>query len=211
MYNHKGWYFPNLDTHFQTYVEEWPATSYQQLAFDSALKYVRKYDVAIDIGANVGLHTVRFSQKFNHVYSFEPTSVNYECLVLNTQNLKNVSLIKVGLGEITKDEKISIPKDAQNCGIFSIVDFVDKENLISEQIEIRKLDSFNLNPNLIKIDTQGFELLVLKGATNTLRSKPVLIIECEKKSDKKMITDFLLKQNYHFKESIRKDTIWAAD
>ena len=42
-------------------------------------------------------------------------------------------------------------------------------------------------PDFIKIDTQGFELFILKGAENTLKNKPVLLLECEKKQEKRLI------------------------
>lgn len=212
MYQHKGWHFPNLDNHFGGYVGEWPENSYQQQAFDTALNYVKNFELAIDVGANIGLHTVRMSKKFKKVYAFEPTTLNFECLDLNTKNLLNVNLIKSGLGEKNCTEKISIPENSNNCGVFSIVDFINSDQtLISETIQIDTLDKFNLTPNLIKIDTQGFELSVLRGSITTLKSKPVLIIECERKSDRRLIADFLKDFNYTMKESVRKDTIWTSD
>jgi len=55
MYNHKGWTFPDIDSHFRDSVGEFPETTYQQGALDAAFKYVKKFNVAIDAGANIGL------------------------------------------------------------------------------------------------------------------------------------------------------------
>lgn len=212
MYCYRGWHFPNLDTHFKGHVEDWPINSYQQNVLDAALRYVKNFNVAIDVGANIGLQTVRLSTKFSKVFSFEPTSLNYNCLLENTKNLKNVSIYNCGLGEFVKEEKISLPEASNNCGAFSIKDFINSSlPLISEDIKIKTLDSFGYSPNLIKIDTQGYELQVLKGAIETLKSKPVLIIESETKKDKNEISSFLNNFNYRLVESIRKDMIWITD
>jgi len=212
MYNYKGWCFPDMDSHFKGYVGEFPETIYQQGALDAAFKYVKKFDVAIDAGANIGLQSVRLAQKFNHVHSFEPTSVNYDCLINNIKNFSNVRAYKTGLGEREESTIIKLPAESNNCGAFSIVDFNDNaEPVLTENIEILPLDRFQLSPNFIKIDTQGFELFILKGAVVTLKNNPVLIIECEKKKDKHLITEFLSKINYRLIETVRKDTIWIKD
>jgi FkbM family methyltransferase len=201
-----------MDSHFKGYVGEFPETIYQQGALDAAFKYVKKFDVAIDAGANIGLQSVRLAQKFNHVHSFEPTSVNYDCLINNVKNFSNVQVYKTGLGEKKESAIIKLPKESNNCGAFSIVDFNNNEDsVLTENIEILPLDRFQLSPNFIKIDTQGFELFILKGAEATLKNNPVLIIECEKKKDRHLITEFLSKINYRLIETVRKDTIWIKD
>jgi hypothetical protein len=133
MYNYKGWAFPDIDSHFKEYVGDFPETTYQQEALDAAFKYVKKFDVAIDAGANIGLQSVRLAQKFNKVHAFEPTSINHECLIPNTKNFTNIQLYKVGLGEYEDHAVIKIPAEIKNCGAFSIVDFNNYENAILEE------------------------------------------------------------------------------
>jgi FkbM family methyltransferase len=58
--------------------------------------------------------------------------------------------------------------------------FVTASNLEIEkrEVEVRTLDSFNLHPDVIKIDVEGAELEVLKGGQNTIaQSRPTLLIE----------------------------------
>ena len=212
MYNYKGWCFPDIDSHFRDYVNEFPETVYQQGALDAAFKFVKTFNVAIDAGANIGLQSVRLAQKFNQVHSFEPTSVNYDCLINNVKSFSNIQVYKIGLGERNESAIIKLPTESKNCGAFSIIDFNNSEHSVfTENIEILPLDKFQLSPNLIKIDTQGFELFILKGSETTLKSNPVLIIECEKKKDKQLISEFLSKINYRLVETVRKDTIWIKD
>jgi len=211
MYNYKGWSFPDIDSHFRDSVGEFPETTYQQGALDAAFKYVKKFNVAIDAGANIGLQSVRLAQKFEHVHSFEPTSVNHDCLISNTKNFTNIQLYKLGLGEQEEHAVIKIPVEAKNCGAFSIVDFNNYENaILEEQIKISTLDQFNILPDLIKIDTQGFELFILRGAKNTLKNKPVLLLECEKKQEKQLIGEYLTPLGYDIVETVRKDSIWIV-
>ena len=211
MYNHKGWTFPDIDSHFRDSVGEFPETTYQQGALDAAFKYVKKFGVAIDAGANIGLQSVRLAQKFNQVHSFEPTSINHDCLISNTKNFTNIQLYKLGLGEQEEHAVIKIPTEAKNCGAFSIVDFNNYENaVLEENIKISTLDKFQLSPDFIKIDTQGFELFILKGAKNTLKNKPVLLLECEKKQEKQLISNYLIPLGYIVIETVRKDSIWIV-
>jgi FkbM family methyltransferase len=211
MYNHKGWTFPDIDSHFRDAVGEFPETTYQQGALDAAFKYVKKFGVAIDAGANIGLQSVRLAQKFNQVHSFEPTSVNYDCLINNVKSFSNVQVHKVGLGEREESAIIKLPTESTNCGAFSIVDFNNTEDSVfAEHIEIVQLDKFQLSPDFIKIDTQGFELFILKGAENTLKNKPVLLLECEKKQEKHLISEYLNPLGYIIAETVRKDSVWVV-
>ena len=211
MYNHKGWTFPDIDSHFRDSVGEFPECSYQQGALDAAFKYVKKFDVAIDAGANIGLQSVRLAQKFNQVHSFEPTTVNYDCLVNNAKNFLNIQIYKTGLGEREESAIIKLPVESKNCGAFSIIDFNNTEYpVLEEEIKISPLDKFQLSPDFIKIDTQGFELFILKGAKNTLKNKPVLLLECEKKQEKQLISNYLMPLGYTVIETVRKDSIWIV-
>lgn len=211
MYKHKGWAFPDIDSHFKDSVGEFPECSYQQSALDTALKYVKQFNVAVDVGANIGLQSIRLAQKFKQVYAFEPTSVNYDCLDNNSKNFSNIQIYKTGLGEFVETANIKLPKESKNCGAFSILDFKNYEkDVFTEEIKIVPLDQFQLRPDFIKIDTQGFELFILKGSKNTLESQPVLLIECEKKHERQLLTEYLGPLGYSIKETVRKDAIWTV-
>jgi FkbM family methyltransferase len=210
MYQFHGWHFPDLDRHFIRAVGDYPDTNYQQATIDEALRHVKKFDCAVDVGGNIGLHTVRFAQKFRRVHSFEPTAVNYECLQKNTESLSNVTLHQLGLGNEKTELTIRLPVNSDNCGNFSIVDFDNNTDTIEESILIVTMDSLNLAPDLIKIDVQGFDYNVLVGAADTIKThKPVIIIESETKKSRNSISELLTAHGYTVTAKIRHDQIWA--
>jgi FkbM family methyltransferase len=211
MYEHLGWHFPDFDRHFARTVSQYPGTDYQQATIDEAVQHVKKFDCAVDVGGNIGLHTVRFSTIFQKVHSFEPTDINFECLQKNTETLLNVKLHKLGLGAEDANLIIQLPCNTDNCGNFSIVDFADyTDQTIQETIEIRTLDSFDLKPDLIKIDVQGFDYNVLLGAANTIaQHRPVIIIESETKKSQNSIGDLLSQKGFVVAAKIRHDQIWV--
>jgi FkbM family methyltransferase len=209
MYLHKGWYFPDIEKDYQLVTGEYPETCYQQGALDTALSYVKKFDIALDIGANIGLHSVRLSKIFKSVFAFEPTKYNFECLEKNVLNLSNVKIFNVGLSNKEIQETIRLPIDCSTSGAFSIVDFNDQLETITETIICKTLDSFNINADFIKIDTQGFEPFILEGALNTLQNKPVLLVETETKERYDAVEYILRPLGYKDVATIRKkDHVW---
>jgi len=208
----KGWHFPDTEKEFLRYIGDFPETTYQQASIDNALKYVQNFNLAIDIGANVGLHTVRFAKKFKNVHAFEPSTDNFECLFKNGHPSRNIIFHKQGLGNGNSKKTLSMPKTSTNSGIWSIKDFkkMFEDDLYSETIKISTLDSFNLSPDLIKIDTQGYELEILEGAVQTIkRSSPVIITEAEKWAERISLNKFFTNLNYKKAFVSRRDFIWV--
>lgn len=208
----KGWHFPDTEKEFLRYIGDFPETTYQQESIDSALKYVQNFNLAIDVGANVGLHTVRFAKKFKTVHAFEPEAYNFECLFKNGYSSKNIVFHKQGLGNGSSRKILLMPRTSTNSGTWSIKDFknLPEDELYSQMIKISTLDSFNLSPNLIKIDTQGYELEVLEGAVRTIqRSSPVIITEAENWAERNLLAMYFKKLNYRKAFVSRRDFIWV--
>src|SRR3989344_3001857 len=89
-----------------------------------------------------------------------------------------------------------------------------KNNYPKSKIKIKVLSidhiikKSNLHPGLIKIDVEGSEISVIKGAINTLkRFKPIILIEIHKKDEYKYIKKILYKLNYS-KEKYKDNNIW---
>ncbi|MBI4929253.1 MAG: FkbM family methyltransferase [Bacteroidetes bacterium] len=139
----------------------------------------------IDVGANIGWTVLNLGRlsKTGRVIGFEPDPYNFiQCKKnIELNKMTNVTLLPYGLGEIPQQAQIEV-RAASNRGGNRIA--VEKKNA-NETVEIRRLDDIeqiNHFPqvNLIKIDVEGYELKVLKGAEQLLKKfKPVLFIEVD--------------------------------
>ena len=141
---------------------------------------VNKDQISVDIGANLGLFTHFMSKASKHVFAFEPNPYPLE----NLKQLvdKNVTILPIALGNFNGPTEIKIPHHANGWSSNGAsMSPKTKEPGKFINIQCRKLDSLNLeNIGLIKIDVEGFEIEVLKGARKILlKNKPAMIIENE--------------------------------
>lgn len=133
----------------------------------------------LDIGANIGTHSVILSNLFKNVYSYEPQKDVYDILKLNIQINKcnNIILNNFGLGEIEKQITMQCFDKDQPNNIAAIA--IDDTNNGCEKVQIKTLDSLNLmNIKFIKIDIEGYEYNALLGGIKMIKeNKPIIIFE----------------------------------
>lgn len=157
---------------------------YEKNQLDSLFEFLRpvssifKTTTALDIGANIGNHSLYFSSIFSKVIAFEPSSIIYRLLEINTESTENVKIEKLALGSHESDSILY--SNSSNYGSSSIIE--DHELFqIQENIKIKPLDDLDFGTNsisLIKIDVEGFEIEVLKGSTKTIKiHQPLIILE----------------------------------
>lgn len=169
-----GVYVPDRENHFQSYLNNKNTMvdgvgTYHHDRLLKSLFYVTDFSCAVDVGAHVGLWSMHLAKYFDSLYAFEPDFENLECLIKNVFDTTKVHHCALGNGYGTS----FLAKDFINTGKNHIVDFGE-----GKQIIIKSLDSFNLQPSYIKIDVEGYELFVLKGAEQTLKKcKPVIVME----------------------------------
>ena len=80
--------------------------------------------ICLDIGANLGNHTLFFAKFFDKVLSFEPHPETFELLKFNTRKLKNVSIFQFGLSNKDDDMKIGSIQDT-HYGVASLRKEID--------------------------------------------------------------------------------------
>lgn len=196
-----------LDLH--DYVDWWLFWGIKEESRGKLYGLLKVGDTAIDIGTNMGETLMSFSKLVGihgNVHGFEPDTINHtrctENLRLN--DFKNITLNKLGLGNTAGEFRIKVDTPT-NRGGNRITDQNDKN---SEVIQIITLDQYVLDKNiskidLIKIDVEGFEFNVLKGAENTIsKYGPVLFIELDdvnlkqQKASAKMLVKFLADKGY---------------
>jgi FkbM family methyltransferase len=150
---------------------------YEDMAF--LLHFLRSNDLFIDIGANVGAYTILASSEINaKTIAIEPVPSTYKNLMDNIliNNIQEkVNALNIGLG--SKNGKLKFTKS------FDSVNHVATENETDTiEVDIDTLDTILLKeqcPILLKIDVEGFETEVIKGADTTLLNKSLKAIIIE--------------------------------
>ncbi len=140
--------------------------------------------VVLDVGANIGIYSVLAASKNNNVkvFAFEPADEAYNSLIgnLRLNNLKNVKAEKFGVADYKREAILSRCDDDAYNSLGKPMREVKDEVSVS----LISLDDYcrehKLNKvDLIKIDTEGADYLVLKGAYNILSGADSPIIFCE--------------------------------
>lgn len=140
----------------------------------------------IDVGAHVGSWTITLAPKFAHVYAFEPQRDPFYCLcggVALSGLSERVTARQLAMGEPGGPWEANIRAQTPDGGTGSIVRDV-KAGLLDghhETVQGARLDDFEFsNVGLVKVDVEGSELDVLKGAQQTLikHGRPPLFFEC---------------------------------
>jgi len=167
------------DSHIGRWVEECGRLDHDQNMLPLVLPFIPEGGVVLDIGANIGSHTIAYAKKVGfsgNVFAYEPNPEAFKCLVHNMKELVTVFEFPFALGNtigtievIQENDNIGMAyvKEAKNgSGIITTVD--------KEMKDIKKVD-------FIKIDCEGYELEVLKGAKETIKKySPVMLIEVNK-------------------------------
>lgn len=139
-----------------------------------AVRELRLKGVYVDVGANIGNHTVFFSLHCpsTRVIAIEPNPAALELLKLNCASRKNVQMVACAVGARRGAVRVK-PTARNNLGSSRIGDagHIVRMSTLDLVVENQKVA-------FIKIDTEGYELNVLRGASNVLKSKPVLAVEC---------------------------------
>jgi len=166
---------------------------------NNSLGHVKQWRNAIDVGANVGEWTRPLAEKFQQVICFEPNPNFRECFNKNITE-SNVTLWPYGLS----DKEHTAQQDFNST--------VLKEG--EGNIECRTLDSFNLTDvDYIKIDVDGFEVPVLRGAQETIRkNNPVINIEMKERKRPHIVgkcRKILINLGYNCRSRVRSDEVWT--
>lgn len=150
-------------------------------------RYLRAGDVVVDVGANIGTHTVAFSDMVGPtgmVVSFEPVLCTYNLLCANVAFSGNQNVIthRAIVGDENRIRKLMVVDYNQkaNFGMFNAIKESDRGGDRGMDIPEVTIDSLGLEEcKLLKIDVEGSERNVLLGAVDTLKNlSPVVQAEC---------------------------------
>lgn len=171
--------------------------------------FVKEGEVMYDIGANVGAYSL-VAAKFFHgkvkVYAFEPAIFNFSQLCRNIQLNKSQGVIiplAVALSDETRIGEFNYHNQIPGGSLHTFGKAIDHVGNVFEPEYVQPMISYRIDdlieqfkvpvPNHIKIDVDGIELSVLKGAETTLMNPSLhsVLVELEQGESERNITAYL--------------------
>jgi FkbM family methyltransferase len=170
-----------------------------------------------DVGANVGGIAIKYAKCFPNstVYAFEPVCETFMILSEATKFCPRINSIQLALGDVSGFSNCLINADSgKNTLIDGLSDHLHANPIGSQLVKVSTLDTFAKENqiesiDLVKIDTEGFDLAVLQGAVSKLNAQLITFIYVEfhqllrrtkatQLGSLVEIAEFLEKYNYRF-------------
>jgi FkbM family methyltransferase len=144
----------------------------------------RQIDCVLDVGANIGQYGqfLRGIGYTGYIVSFEPVKSAYDKLVAVSKGDSKWICHNMALGEIAQSQRINVFGDTQFCSFLEASDYSkamwsDVSSSTKETVQVVRLDDIfseiknrvNCGNFYLKLDTQGFDLNVFRGAVESLR------------------------------------------
>lgn len=142
----------------------------------------KKRRLFIDVGANLGVFAVIQSRYYDNVIAFEACPTNYELMkkTIELNNIKNIELFKYAIyKEDYKPMTLYQYTPGELTGGITINEVPNADAYSEFEVDTRTIDSFEFEPDAIKINIEGGEYDALRGAKQTLtKFHPDAYIEC---------------------------------
>lgn len=163
---------------------------YQPFGIDHALDVCRFLEpdrnlrVVFDVGANEGQSARIYFKQFPKalIYSFEPVATTFQKLTENTRELNRVKPFHIALGAEASEQEIRLFDQSVRNTLKYRPDLTS--SFRTERVRVITLDAFVAEHSIeqidfLKIDTEGFDLEVLHGASSTLTAGLITFILVE--------------------------------
>lgn len=169
-----GWQWPDHEVHLIEWMSKTPAymlngrRAYQGQKQALVLQHCRKFRIALDVGAHIGLWSFNLAERFEHVHAFEPVEAHRECFAANVK-AENVTMHGCALGAAKATCDMAVADGSSG----------DTRVAPGLSVEMLPLDHFSFKfVDLIKVDCEGYEENVLRGAEETIKTwRPTIIVE----------------------------------
>jgi FkbM family methyltransferase len=169
----------------------------------SVIKEVLKTgDLALDIGAGIGTHTLpmsKFVGQTGRIVAIEPERFSFYhlCGAISTNSVKNVYCFQQAIGKERKLVRVPELNDETTINYGAVTLDQPYTDVASYQIQMHTIDKLNLdNCNFIKIDVEGMEIDVLEGGKNTINKfKPIIYAENDTRCNE-AVQKFMLDLDY---------------
>ncbi len=173
--------------------------------------HIGKCLISFDVGANTGITTVWLAKHSRKVYAFEPEMSNCNTLKCNLliNQINNVKLENTAISNFNGYGTLHI---LEGYGHHSLGNPKTTSEVAQKKVKIQTIDSYCYKNkidsiDILKVDVEGFEAEVLKGAKKMIKGKKIkfIVFEISDKillelnKDKMTIFNFLTKNKYFVK------------
>jgi len=149
----------------------------EKFATECLKSFIKEDDIIIEIGANIGYYVLVESKiaKKGKIFALEPMSFSRKLLTMNVKlnNVENVEIYPFAIGDQNKEQDFYTYTKINVSGF----NLKPHENLVStKKVKIMTLDNFiekylgDARPDVLRMDVEGFEYNVIKGAMNTIKN-----------------------------------------
>jgi FkbM family methyltransferase len=151
-------------------------------------------ELFVDAGAHIGTWAIRATRTFRQVVAFEPNIETNRILrtTVKMNGLTNILVFRAALSNIPSERSVSKKT------------WMSRKR-VELRVPVRTLDSFNLKPSFLKIDTEGDEVPVLLGATETLKRRPSVLVETHSPESLTKTRDYFEARGYSIREFRRRN------
>ena len=187
--------------------------AYELNVLEDMSERLQKDDLFLDVGANIGNHTLYIAALGINVVAFEANPLVAD--MLNDSIKLNgfesrITLHRVGIGAIHSKAKL-ITGSLNNLGGWRLRLLMDDEVIDKDKdiVEVLPLDDINFKQRVkvIKIDVEHMEYDVLKGANQLIvRDKPLIYLECHNAEEMRPIISLLESYDYYYHSSFNHFT-----
>ena len=179
----RKWAIETMPLRFQVPARYWYRRVRHRLEQELPIvtKLLPNSGTAIDIGANVGVYTYALSRLGLRVEAFEPLPTCARAI--GAYRSKSVRVHEVALSSRSGEREIFVPRDS-NVMRTALASFSRPSGVCETvRVSVRQLDEYAFSDVVfIKIDVEGHELEVLRGASATIaKSHPLLLVEIEQR------------------------------
>jgi FkbM family methyltransferase len=144
-------------------------------------------ETVFDVGANVGQSARKYLTEFpgSPIYCFEPVGENFQKLEENLRGQQNVQSFKLALSSAKGTGEMELGGDSRMFFLSRDVPATQSQSSTRvEEVPLETLDGFCRSRNIdwisfLKIDTEGNDLEVLKGAEGLLSQQKIDVVEVE--------------------------------
>lgn len=198
-----GWMLYNKnDLYIGKSIKEYGEWSQGEI--DICKKILRPRDVVIEVGSNIGSHTLALAKTVNKgaVFAFEPQNVIFQnlCSNISMNSITNCFCYQSAVSDKSKEQYFIPNLDYTRQNNFGGISISNEKKDFSIPVEVVTLDDKfnNLNTlKILKMDIEGNELNALIGGYNLIkRTKPFIYLENDRLDKSKELIEFIFSFGY---------------